>query len=61
MELVIDADRLLCSVIWRGRFAVEGMSIVEALRVSAGVEVPGQTLPSAGNAPPSQPAAVESR
>lgn len=46
--LVIDADRLLCSVIWRGRFAVEGMSIVEALRVSAGVEVPGQTLPSAG-------------
>lgn len=40
--LVIDADTLLCSVIWRGRIPTDRPSIADALRVSAAIEVAGE-------------------
>ncbi len=39
--LVINADRLLCSVIWRGRFTLERPAMLADIRVSVGVEVRG--------------------
>ncbi|AUX42846.1 hypothetical protein SOCE26_042810 [Sorangium cellulosum] len=43
--LTIDADHLLCSVIWRGNVAVLPGETPDRLRVVAGVEVPGRPLP----------------
>ena len=44
-QLVIDADRQVCSVIWRGHLVVgEGESALPWLRVYAGVEMPGRPL-----------------
>ncbi|WP_437318417.1 DUF2169 domain-containing protein [Sorangium sp. So ce385] len=42
--LQIDADRRCCSVVWRG-YAAVGDEDLEALRVVAGVELPGEALP----------------
>lgn len=42
--LVIDSDRQLCSVIWRGNFPVEGPEAARRLRVLAGVELAGHPL-----------------
>ncbi|AUX29285.1 MULTISPECIES: DUF2169 domain-containing protein [Sorangium] len=42
--LLIDADRRCCSVVWRG-YAAVGDEDLEALRVVAGVELPGEALP----------------
>jgi uncharacterized protein YjbI with pentapeptide repeats len=43
--LVIDADRQVCSVIWRGHLVVgEGESALSRLRIYAGVEMPGRPL-----------------
>ncbi|MEP7122675.1 MAG: DUF2169 domain-containing protein [Byssovorax sp.] len=44
-QLVIDADRQVCSVIWRGHLVVaEGEAALPSLRVYAGVEMPGRPL-----------------
>ncbi|WP_437943133.1 DUF2169 domain-containing protein [Sorangium sp. So ce281] len=52
--LTIDADRLLCSVVWRGNVALLAGDTPARMRVVAGVEVSGQPLawPSAAAAPP---------
>jgi uncharacterized protein YjbI with pentapeptide repeats len=42
--LVIDADRLLCSIVWRGRFALERPEMASWVSVSAGIELPGQPI-----------------
>lgn len=42
--LVIDADRLLCSIVWRGRFALERPEMASQVSVSAGIELPGQPI-----------------
>jgi len=45
--LVIDADRMLCSVVWRGRFAVAQHELTAGIHVAAGVELPGsRSLPA---------------
>lgn len=48
--LVIDADALLASLIWRGRFQVESVEALRWIRVHAGVELPGRAIewPRAG-------------
>ncbi|WP_437666791.1 DUF2169 domain-containing protein [Sorangium sp. So ce1182] len=53
--LTIDADRLLCSVIWRGNVGLPAGDAPARMRVVAGVEVPGQPLlwHSAAAGPPS--------
>ncbi|XXY20844.1 DUF2169 domain-containing protein [Sorangium sp. So ce216] len=53
--LTIDADRLLCSVIWRGNVALPPGDAAARMRVVAGVEVPGRPLlwPSAPVGPAS--------
>ncbi|HTN82887.1 MAG TPA: DUF2169 domain-containing protein, partial [Sorangium sp.] len=53
--LTIDADRLLCSVIWRGNVALPPGDALARMRVVAGVEVPGRPLlwPSAAAGPAS--------
>jgi hypothetical protein len=43
--LVIDADRLLCSVVWRGRFQLMRPDLAPWVRVFAGVELGGQPIP----------------
>ncbi|WP_437522540.1 DUF2169 domain-containing protein [Sorangium sp. So ce726] len=55
--LTIDADRLLCSVVWRGNVALLPGDTPARMRVVAGVEMPGQPLawPSAAAAPPQPP------
>ncbi|WP_441292352.1 DUF2169 family type VI secretion system accessory protein [Sorangium sp. KYC3313] len=52
--LTIDADRLLCSVVWRGNVALLAGDTPARMRVVAGVETSGQPLawPSAAAAPP---------
>jgi uncharacterized protein YjbI with pentapeptide repeats len=42
--LVIDADRLICSVVWRGRIALDQADLASAVRVFAGVELAGQPI-----------------
>ncbi|WP_437640820.1 DUF2169 domain-containing protein [Sorangium sp. So ce854] len=42
--LTIDADRLLCSVIWRGNVALLPGDTPARMRVVAGVELPGRPL-----------------
>lgn len=39
--LVIDADRLKASVVWRGHFVVDAPDALPRLRIFAGVEMPG--------------------
>jgi uncharacterized protein YjbI with pentapeptide repeats len=48
--LVIDADRLIASVIWRGRFQVDSSEAARGERVQVGLERPGHPLhwPSEG-------------
>ncbi|WP_081426414.1 DUF2169 family type VI secretion system accessory protein [Sorangium cellulosum] len=59
--LSIDADRLLCSLIWRGNVALQPGDTPARMRVVAGVELPGRPLvwptPLAG--PPSPRSAPE--
>jgi uncharacterized protein YjbI with pentapeptide repeats len=43
--LVIDADRLICSVVWRGNAALRPGDMPARLRVLAGVELPGRPIP----------------
>ncbi|WP_437281265.1 DUF2169 domain-containing protein [Sorangium sp. So ce375] len=43
--LTIDADRLLCSLIWRGNVALLPDDAPARMRVVAGVEVPGRPVP----------------
>ncbi|WP_437319802.1 DUF2169 domain-containing protein [Sorangium sp. So ce385] len=52
--LTIDADRLLCSLIWRGNVALLPGDQPARMRVVAGVEMPGRPLawPSAAAADP---------
>ena len=42
--LVIDADRLICSVVWRGRFPLTRPDQAPWVRVFAGVELFGQPI-----------------
>lgn len=42
--LVIDADDLLVSIVWRGRFAVGSPEVLAAARVFAGVSLPGHPI-----------------
>lgn len=42
--LRIDADRLGCTVVWRGDFAVAGEEALAALRIYAGVEAEGAPI-----------------
>jgi uncharacterized protein YjbI with pentapeptide repeats len=42
--LVIDADRLICSVVWRGRFPLTRPDLAPWVRVFAGVELFGQSI-----------------
>ncbi|WP_437727210.1 DUF2169 domain-containing protein [Sorangium sp. So ce861] len=53
--LTIDADRLLCSLIWRGNVALLPGDQPVRMRVAAGVEMPGRPLtwPSAAADPAS--------
>jgi uncharacterized protein YjbI with pentapeptide repeats len=43
--LIIDADSLICSVLWRGRFALKRPEMAAWVGVSAGVELAGQPIP----------------
>jgi uncharacterized protein YjbI with pentapeptide repeats len=43
--LIIDADSLVCSVLWRGRFALKRPEMAAWIGVSAGVELAGQPIP----------------
>lgn len=43
--LVIDADRLICSVVWRGNIALRPGDAPARMRVLAGVELPGRPIP----------------
>jgi uncharacterized protein YjbI with pentapeptide repeats len=43
--LIIDADSLVCSVLWRGRFALKRPEMAAWVGVSAGVELAGQPIP----------------
>ena len=50
--LVIDTERLSCSVVWRGRVAIERPDTLSAISVSAGVENPKPpTLTPSGATP----------
>ncbi|AGP35554.1 hypothetical protein SCE1572_14050 [Sorangium cellulosum So0157-2] len=53
--LVIDVDRQICSIVWRGSFALERAEERASLRVCAGLEMPGHPLswPSLEQAAPS--------
>ncbi|MGK3985916.1 DUF2169 domain-containing protein [Sorangium sp. So ce136] len=42
--LVIDTERLVCSIVWRGRFALARAEIAPWVLVFAGVELPGQPI-----------------
>lgn len=42
--LVIDADDLLVSIVWRGRFAVGSPDVLATARVFAGVSLPGHPI-----------------
>ncbi len=42
--LVIDADSLVASLVWRGRFAVESVDALQSIRVLAGMELPGRAI-----------------
>ncbi|APR77237.1 Hypothetical protein A7982_02584 [Minicystis rosea] len=43
--LIIDADRQICSMIWRGHLVLaEGEATLARLRVHAGVEIPGRPI-----------------
>jgi len=54
--LLIDAENMICSVVWRGRFTATGL---DDIRVAAGIELPGQPLVfDPHRAPPSQLAAT---
>lgn len=60
--LVIDADRRIASLIWRGRFAVESLEAVDRMSVLVGIEQPG--CPVAWpviEAPPAAPAETETQ
>ncbi|XXX80300.1 DUF2169 domain-containing protein [Sorangium sp. So ce134] len=54
--LVIDADRQICSVVWRGSFALDRAEDRASIRVCAGLELPGHPLswPSLEQAAPPQ-------
>jgi uncharacterized protein YjbI with pentapeptide repeats len=43
--LIIDADNLVCSILWRGRFALKRPEMAAWVGVSAGVELAGQPIP----------------
>ncbi len=43
--LVIDADVLLVSAVWRGRFLVESTEVLGRTNVLVGVEQPGKAVP----------------
>lgn len=43
--LVIDADRLICSVVWRGNVALRPGDTLARMRVLSGVELAGQPIP----------------
>ena len=67
--LVIDADRLLCSVVWRGRFALAGLDALGDIRVSVDIEptsaraAPASLLPPRGelHTEPPTPASLAGR
>ncbi|WP_437483702.1 DUF2169 domain-containing protein [Sorangium sp. So ce1014] len=43
--LLIDTDRQIVSVVWRGNFAVESHNVIQELRLLAGVETRTVTVP----------------
>ncbi|WP_438001810.1 DUF2169 domain-containing protein [Sorangium sp. So ce185] len=57
--LAIDADRLLCSMVWRGSAALAPGDTLARMRVAAGVEMPGVPLvwpsPRSGRSSPLAP------
>ncbi|MEZ4296533.1 MAG: DUF2169 domain-containing protein [Polyangiaceae bacterium] len=48
--LVIDADRMVASLIWRGRFAVSSIESLRGVQILVGLEQPGKAVawPAAG-------------
>src|SRR6185503_318672 len=42
--LIIDADRQICSLIWRGSFVIDEIEAVPRTLVFAGIELPGYPL-----------------
>lgn len=42
--LLIDADRQLCSLLWRGHFALEKADALPHLKIFTGVEMPGYPI-----------------
>lgn len=43
-SLLIDVDRMVCSMVWRGHFAAASEAELADMFVVAGVELPGRTL-----------------
>jgi uncharacterized protein YjbI with pentapeptide repeats len=56
--LVIDAERKLCSLIWRGSFALHSLDALPHVRVYAGVELPAYPITWPADPPPSSPELV---
>jgi uncharacterized protein YjbI with pentapeptide repeats len=56
--LVIDADRRVCHVVWRGHVPIDSVEGAARLRVFAGVEMPGFTVPWPDAARPARAASV---
>lgn len=40
----IDADRLRCSIVWRGRFPISGEQELPSMHIVTGVEAPGRPI-----------------
>ncbi|HTN90569.1 MAG TPA: DUF2169 domain-containing protein, partial [Sorangium sp.] len=43
--LLIDTDRQIASLVWRGNFAIEGQDVIRDIRLFAGVETSTVTIP----------------
>jgi hypothetical protein len=48
--LLIDTDRQVCSLVWRGNFGVTDESLLRSIRIRAGAELPGAPLLFPGEA-----------
>jgi uncharacterized protein YjbI with pentapeptide repeats len=64
--LLIDADRQICSLLWRGSFAVEHLDALQGAQILAGLEMPGypmawpdvRPIPPPSSRPVEEPAAI---
>jgi len=48
--LIIDTDRQVCSIVWRGNFGVDDEARLRPMRIRAGIELPGAPLTFPGEA-----------